>query len=181
MAGVHSPRMAEGTMTRVPFPHGKPHSSYGHWFIFLFIAAGRRWGSGTKGHIFREEINWYQFRREAGNGSICSSCFQQPLALGDVPLLTADPGSTHLSHPVHWNLQMGPEKLEVCNAKRTRTSARKKTGGCDLEIRAPAFIAGDNYGNKPSGMSQFSALFMIPRPPWNWGTAASPPLVRQDP
>lgn len=61
-----------------------------------------------------------------------------------------------------------------------RKGPRKKSTGCDLEITASAFMAADDYRNKPSGMSQFLALFTVLRPLQNWGTAASLSLVRQD-
>lgn len=47
----------------------------------------------------------------------------------------------------------------MCNEKRAQTWAGKKSGGCDLEITAPAFMAGDDCANKPSGLSHFSAVY----------------------
>lgn len=64
--------------------------------------------------------------------------------------------------------------------RRTRTPARKKSGGYDLEITALAFMAGEGCGNKASGMSQFSALFTILKPPHNWGTSVLSGSEHQD-
>lgn len=102
--------------------------------------------------------------QRAGNGSVCSSRFQ-PLyiSLGNTSLLTADPGSVCSSHAMPGNLCMNAEKLRVHNKKRTRTPTRKKF----LNHTALACTAGDHCGNKPSGMPQFSALFMILKPPPN--------------
>lgn len=82
---------------------------------------------------------------------------------------------------MHRNLWPGTTKLKECNEKRTQTSARKKSGEWSSEITALIFMAGDGCGNKPSGVSQFSACFMIPSSPHNWSTAVSLLLVRQDP
>lgn len=68
----------------------------------------------------------------------------------------------------------------MCKERRTRTPARKKSGGYDLEITALAFMAGEGCGNKASGMSQFSALFTILKPLHNWGTAVRSSSEHQD-
>lgn len=90
---MHSPRMAEGTVTREPFPHRGPHSGYGHYFentdlSFYLLLLERDDEAAPKGTSSEKKSASISFPGRLGMAPFA------PLALGDITLLTADPGST---------------------------------------------------------------------------------------